>query len=100
MFELLFGIAVIALWRFAVRAHHRGLANQARHQWVRTTVTPMPPPYDDTPPVTLAQALDWMPPSIVRDFNCVRGPHEWLTDGYYRAYCKNCKATRRMMEVA
>lgn len=101
MVELVLGIAIVALWRLAVNAHHRGLAQQrVAVNWTKQTVTPMPPPWDDRPPITLAQALEWVSPSVAEDFNCVRGPHEWLSDGYFRQYCKHCPASRRLMEVA
>lgn len=59
------------------------------------------------PSVTLDSVLYWLPPWIVQDFNCVRGPHEWLStqvnligsEGVMQ-FCKHCPAKRRIMEAA
>lgn len=49
---------------------------------------------------TLAWALQWLPPFIVAEFDCIRGPHEWVevtACGVTRIFCKHCprKITRR-----
>lgn len=93
------GIAIFIIWRLLVRSHRRAVAGIVRQPRVRQIVTPTMPPFDDRPPRTLAEVVAWLPPSIAPDFDCVRGPHEWL-DGGHRLYCKHCTATRRLMEVS
>lgn len=96
--EWLLGFAIVIAWRMLVRSHRRAVAGIVRPPRVKQIVTPTMPPFDDSPPFTLAQSLQWVPPSIAEDFGCVRGPHEWLNGGH-RLYCKHCPASRRLMEV-
>lgn len=115
--EWVLGIAIFIVWRLLVRSHRRAVAGIVRQPRVRQIVTLTMPPFDDCPPRTLAEVVAWLPPSIAPDFDCVRGPHEWLTvtvepetirsfegrewqTAATRTFCKHCSATRRPMEVS
>lgn len=61
--------------------------------------------------ITQAEVVEWLPQWMRGDFNCVRGPHEWLAtdevgpviqrgDGsayamIVYAFCKHCSKRRR-----
>ena len=51
--------------------------------------------------VTIEQVLQWLPTDVAAEFDCVRGPHEWVSVsscGVTYTFCKHCprkKITRR-----
>lgn len=100
-----FVLVFALLYYLALRAFYRRQVRQER--WVKQTVTPVPPPYDDTAPIRLDQVLAWLPPSIADDFTCANGPHEWRgaevniigLEGVHQ-FCLHCPAHRRLREAA
>lgn len=49
--------------------------------------------------VTLAEVLQWLPPHIVAEFDCVGGPHQWMpritSRGNTYEWCRICTRMRR-----
>lgn len=50
---------------------------------------------------TVEWALQWMRPEIAAEFDCARGPHEWVSvsaAGVTHEFCKYCPRKRRISE--
>jgi hypothetical protein len=103
MGDIVLAIIIIVIWRVLVRAHRRGLDRKARYadqvRWAKHTVTPMPPPWDDTPPVTLARALQCVPSSVAQDFCSVHGSHRWIETSVVDDVCTYCSDHQRHKEA-
>lgn len=50
---------------------------------------------------TLEQVLDWLPRDIAAEFDCIRGPHEWVSvssTGTTWTFCKHCTRKKVIRE--